>query len=181
MSNTEVALIAIFGATGTGKTTFVNDASGGELAVGHKSHACTQEVSRSPSFQIDGRGVVFFDTPGFDDTHLSDTEILKRITDFLTTSYTSGHKLTRLIYLHRITDIRVGGISRRTFNVFRKLCGKDSLSNVLIVTNMRSDPPTPTELEREAELRDHRDFFQPALQRGATLVRRSHETTESAH
>ncbi|KAG9089745.1 hypothetical protein FRC07_012265, partial [Ceratobasidium sp. 392] len=175
------SLIAIFGATGTGKTTFVNDASSGDLTVGHKSHACTQDVAQSPVFQVNDRNVVLFDTPGFDDTHLSDTEVLKRIAGFLADSYQNGYKLTGIIYLHRITDIRVGGISRRTFNVFRKLCGSDSLSNVLIVTNMWSDPPTEAELDREEELRDHKDFFQSALEQGARMVRRTHKTKESAH
>ncbi|CAE7109000.1 unnamed protein product [Rhizoctonia solani] len=179
--DTQVALIAIFGATGTGKTTFVNDASGGDLRVGHHSHACTKDVEQSPVFQVDGRNVVLFDTPGFDDTHLSDTEILKRISEFLAASYQKGFKLTGIIYMHRITDIRVGGISRRTFNVFRKLCGKDSLSNVLLVTNMWSDPPTSEEIGRETELRTHVDFFQPAIEQGATMVRRAHKDKQSAH
>ncbi|KAG8718281.1 hypothetical protein FRC09_012904 [Ceratobasidium sp. 395] len=177
----DTSLIAIFGATGTGKTTFVNDASGGSLVVGHGAHACTQDVSRSPTFEVDGRQVVLFDTPGFDDTHLSDTEVLKRIAGFLAESYKEGYKLTGIIYLHRITDIRVGGISRRTFNVFRQLCGNSSLSNVLIVTNMWSDPPTPVEIEREIELRDHPDFFQPALLKGAKMARRTHKDQASAH
>ncbi|CCO37948.1 hypothetical protein BN14_12108 [Rhizoctonia solani AG-1 IB] len=176
-----VALIAIFGATGTGKTTLVNDASGGNLRVGHNSHACTKDVEQSPIFQVDGRDVVLFDTPGFDDTNLSDTEILKRISGFLATSYKEGYKLTGIIYMHRISDIRVGGISRRTFNVFRKLCGKDSLSNVLLVTNMWSDPPTSEQINREAELATHADFFQPAIGQGATMVRRSHKDKHSAH
>ncbi|KAG8703806.1 hypothetical protein FRC11_010435, partial [Ceratobasidium sp. 423] len=125
--------------------------------------------------------VVLFDTPGFDDTHLSDTEILKRIGGFLAASYQKGYKLTGIIYMHRITDIRVGGISRRTFNVFRKLCGKDSLSNVLLVTNMWSDPPTSQQIDRETELRTHVDFFQPAIEQGATMVRRAHKDKQSAH
>jgi len=179
--DTQIALVAIFGATGTGKTTFVNDASGGELRIGHNSHACTKDVERSPIFQVDGRNVVLFDTPGFDDTHLSDTEILKRISGFLAASYQEGFMLTGIIYMHRITDIRVGGISRRTFNVFRKLCGKDSLSNVLLVTNMWSDPPTSQEIGRETELSTHADFFQPAIEQGATMVRRTHMNSESAH
>ncbi|CAE6510909.1 unnamed protein product [Rhizoctonia solani] len=177
----KAALVAIFGATGTGKTTFVNDASGGELRIGHNSHACTKDVEQSPVFQVDGRNVVLFDTPGFDDTHLSDNEILKRISGFLAASYQEGSKLTGIIYMHRITDIRVGGISRRTFNVFRKLCGKDSLSNVLLVTNMWSDPPTSEQVDRETELRTHVDFFQPAIEQGATMVRRPHKDKQSAH
>ncbi|KAG8727131.1 hypothetical protein FRC11_013860, partial [Ceratobasidium sp. 423] len=176
-----VALIAVFGATGTGKTTFVNDASGGDLRIGHSSHACTKDVEQSPVFRLDGREVVLFDTPGFDNTHLSDTEILKRISGFLAVSYQEGSKLTGIIYMHRITDIRMGGISRRTFNVFRKLCGKDSLSNVFLVTNMWSGPPTSQQVDRETELRTHMDFFQPAIAEGATMVRRAHKNRRSAH
>lgn len=97
------------------------------------------------------------------------------------TSYQNGFKLTGIIYLHRITDIRVSGMSRRTFGVFRKLCGKTSLSNVLIVTNMWDDPPSAAQLDRETELREHPDFFQPALDQGATMVRRTHMNSKSAH
>ncbi|KAG9103353.1 hypothetical protein FRC07_010013, partial [Ceratobasidium sp. 392] len=95
--------------------------------------------------------------------------------------YKAGYKLTGIIYLHRITDVRVGGISRRTFNVFRQLCGNTSLSNVLLVTNMWSNPPAPIELEREAELRDHPDFFRPAIEKGARMARRAYKNKESAH
>ncbi|QRW07086.1 50S ribosome-binding GTPase [Ceratobasidium sp. AG-Ba] len=180
-SNQVFECSSVFGATGTGKTTFVNDASGASFVIGHKSQSCTQDVSQSPVFQVNGRNIVLFDTPGFDDTELSDTEILRRIATFLTDSYKNGSKLTGILYFHRITDIRVGGISRRTFSVFRNLCGNDSLSNVLIVTNMWSDPPTQAQIDRETELREHKDFFKPALEKGARMVRRSHKTKESAH
>ena len=65
-------------------TQFVNDASGENLEVGYDLESCTHEVTATRVFQVDGQDVVLFDTPGFDDTELSDTEILKRITAFLT-------------------------------------------------------------------------------------------------
>lgn len=65
---------------------FANDASGGDLLVGHSSHACTKDVEQSPVFTVGGRKVCLFDTPGFDDTYLSDTEVLKRIAGFLAAS-----------------------------------------------------------------------------------------------
>ena len=37
----------------------------------------------SPPFVLDGRHVTLIDTPGFDDTARSDTEILKQISAFL--------------------------------------------------------------------------------------------------
>lgn len=174
-------LIALFGETGTGKTTFVNDASGGDLEVGDQLDSCTQDVTSSPRFQVDGQEVILFDTPGFDDTELSDTEVLQRITGFLTSTYENGHKLTGVIYLHRITDNRMSGMSRRTFKILRELCGKETLSNVLIVTNMWSDPPTPKEVKNEKQLRESSKFFQPALQAGARMVRRPHKDKQSAH
>ncbi|KAG9121369.1 hypothetical protein FRC07_002698 [Ceratobasidium sp. 392] len=174
-------LIAVFGATGTGKTTFVNDASGGDLQVGDDLQACTQDVARSEQFQVDGRDIVLIDTPGFDDTELSDTEILQRISAFLSTTYKEGFQLTGIIYLHRITDGRMGGISRRTFKIFRELCGQKTLANVLIVTNMWSDPPVEIQLKREQQLQDDPRYFQPAIKAGAQLVRRLRKDAASAH
>ncbi|KAG8738086.1 hypothetical protein FRC10_007297 [Ceratobasidium sp. 414] len=174
------ALIAIFGATGTGKTTFVNNASGSKLLVGDDLGSCTQDIAAGNQFQINGRDIQLIDTPGFDDTELSDTEILQRITGYLTSSYAKGHKLTGIIYLHRITDPRMGGISRRTFQVFRELCGDRSLANVLIVTTMWSDPPNNAQIKREKQLKDESRFFQPAIKAGAQLVRCLHKDPASA-
>ncbi|CUA69843.1 hypothetical protein RSOLAG22IIIB_04098 [Rhizoctonia solani] len=174
-------LIALFGATGTGKTTFINDASGANLEVGELLESCTHEVTPTGIFQLDGQNIVLFDTPGFDDTELSDTDILKQITAFLTITYEQGHKLTGIIYLHRVGDVRVGGVTRRTFQILRGLCGQDTLSNVLIVTNMWSDPPTAKETRNEDQLRDNPKFFQPAIAAGARMVRRPRKDTKSAH
>lgn len=75
----------------------------------------------------------------------------------------------------------MSGMSRRTFRILRELCGKETLSNVLIVTNMWSDPPTPKEQQNEKQLRDSPKFFQSAIQAGARMVRRPHKNTQSAH
>ena len=45
--------------------------------------SCTAEVQLSSEFILDGRPVVLIDTPGFDDTSKSDTDILKLIAFFL--------------------------------------------------------------------------------------------------
>ena len=45
--------------------------------------SCTAEVQVANEFTIDGRRVVLIDTPGFDDTNVSDAEILERIAAFL--------------------------------------------------------------------------------------------------
>ena len=92
------------GATGSGKTTvsgvysvktarnsrsclqFINLASGSNLRVGIGFESCTAEVQLSDEINLDGRRVVLIDTPGFDDTSKSDTEILQMIAAFLATT-----------------------------------------------------------------------------------------------
>lgn len=44
--------------------------------------SCTAEVEVA-DFTLDGRRVILIDTPGFDDTNVSDAEILKKIAAFL--------------------------------------------------------------------------------------------------
>lgn len=172
-------LIALFGGTGVGKSSFANDASGGNMEIGRTLHSCTKDVSRSPVFQIDGRAVVLIDTPGFDDEEVSDVGTLKQIAAYLSSTYGEGQMLSGIIYLHRITDNRMGGAHARTFNLFRKMCGTQTLRNVVIATNMWSNPPKEHEDRREQQLRT--EFFKEALDGGARMVRRATPGRESAH
>ena len=45
--------------------------------------SCTAEVQVTDKFLLSGRPVTLIDTPGFDDTSKTDTEILKLIALFL--------------------------------------------------------------------------------------------------
>lgn len=89
-------------------------------------------------------------------------------------------KITGLIYMHRITDPRVGGSSYRHLNLFKAMCGVEALQNAVYVTNMWSNPPEHTELLREAELETSADFFGDAIAAGAKTIRHL-GTRESAH
>ena len=93
------------GATGTGKSSvrllpsltvdscslrrdsqFINLISGSDLGVNKGLQSCTGAVQVAGSFVLDRRRVVLIDTPGFDDTMRSDTDVLKMIAAFLATS-----------------------------------------------------------------------------------------------
>jgi hypothetical protein len=87
-------------------------------------------------------------------------------------------KLSGLIYVHRISDVRMGGISSRNFRMFRKLCGDDTLKNVVIVTNMWGKVNQAKGEMREAELKS--SFFKAALDKGAQMLRHDN-TVESVH
>jgi predicted GTPase len=71
------------GATGSGKTSFVNLASGSDFRVGGGLKSCTSVVQVSKPIELDDRRIVLVDTPGFDDTNRSDTEILRIISHYL--------------------------------------------------------------------------------------------------
>lgn len=94
--------------------------------------------------------------------------------------YQSGHKLTGLLFIHRISDFRMGGISLKNFKMFRRLCGEQTLRNVVIVTNMWGEVDRQLGEQREHELATQQDFFKPALDKSAKMMRH-HNTLESAH
>ncbi|KAG2058604.1 hypothetical protein BDR06DRAFT_929414 [Suillus hirtellus] len=170
--------IAIMGSSGSGKTTFINEASGSDFPIGRSLESCTSEVQATKPFKLNGREVTLIDTPGFDDTSRSDTDILAMIGAYLSQTYEHGAKLAGIIYMHRISDFRVGGTNKRNFKMFRELCGESTLRNVLIVTNMWSEVASDLGEMREKELENN--FFKGILDKGARMLR--HEgTQESTH
>ncbi|KAG9224605.1 hypothetical protein PLEOSDRAFT_1107328 [Pleurotus ostreatus PC15] len=171
MTSGQNVLIAVMGATGSGKTTFINTASGDGLRVGLGLRSCTSEVQLSKPFQVDDRLVTLIDTPGFDDTTKSDADILAMIAAFLASTYRQGTTLSGVIYIHRISDFRMGGISTRNFKMFRKLCGEATLRNVVLVSNMWSQVSPQVGEAREAELASDPAFFKPVLDKGAQFMR----------
>jgi len=72
----------------------------------------------------------------------------------------------------------MGGISTRNFNMFRKLCGDNTLQNVVIVTNMWGEVDPQVGNAREAELVEEDIFFKPVLEKGARIAR--HQNTASS-
>ena len=66
-----------------GSPQFINLVSGSKLRIGVGLESCTAEVQLANEFTLGGRTVTLIDTPGFDDTTKSDTEILKMIAGYL--------------------------------------------------------------------------------------------------
>jgi hypothetical protein len=105
--------------------------------------------------EIGGSKVLLIDTPGFDDTQRTDSEILTEIARILSAQYDLGVQLKGVIYIHRITDIRYGRAAIKTFEIFKKICGKEALKNVLLITSRWDGIDSALGAERERQLKDN--------------------------
>ncbi|GJE89849.1 P-loop containing nucleoside triphosphate hydrolase protein [Phanerochaete sordida] len=179
MAKRNSVTIAVMGATGAGKSTFINAASKSKLVVGHGLESCTSEVEAAPPFMLGTTSVTLIDTPGFDDTVKTETEILRLICDFLSITYMEKHTLHGVIFLQRVADTRIGGIARRNLRLFQKICGDDALKNVVIATTMWTKVDHALAEAREREMAESPLFFKHALSKGARMVRHGN-TAESA-
>ncbi|KIM82896.1 hypothetical protein PILCRDRAFT_820190 [Piloderma croceum F 1598] len=151
----EDRIVAVMGPTGAGKSTFIDRATrqdGG--TIGHGLRSFTNDIRTvRANHPIDGRPVVFVDTPGFDDTYKSDMEILTMIADWLVKTYKNKSNLTTIIYVHDITDSRMGGSERKSLLIFATLCGQKAMPNVTIVTTKWNKVRIEEGIQREQELK----------------------------
>ncbi|PCH42101.1 hypothetical protein WOLCODRAFT_72453, partial [Wolfiporia cocos MD-104 SS10] len=170
----------VMGPTGVGKTSFINLASGSTLRVGSGLESMTDCIQSAPPFRLDGYNITLVDTPGFDDTSKSDVEILSSIANYLGRCAAKKKYLSGVIYMHRITDNRVGGAAKRNFKMFMELCGSQGLSNANIVFNMWNQVDERTRNSRKEELLGKDIFFKPAIDAGAEPLEHDN-TVQSAH
>ncbi|EED77433.1 predicted protein, partial [Postia placenta Mad-698-R] len=133
----------LMGTTGSGKTTFTNLVSGSSLPVGTTLESSTKEIQFA-KFELDGEHIVLIDTPGFDNTDRSQADVLNQFATFLERrDNRGGARLSGVIYLHRISDNRIGRITMDSYRLFQKLCGNTSMSNVVITTTMWASVTEP--------------------------------------
>lgn len=131
----------------------------------------TSRVEIVPCIMPNGKKIFLIDTPGFDDTYRSDTEILRDIADWLAQAYQFRVRLTGIIYLHRITDVRIGGSGIKNLRMFRKLCGEGGLGSVALATTMWSLCPAADARKREDQLVHQSDLWKHLLSHGARVFR----------
>ncbi|CAG8261014.1 unnamed protein product [Penicillium salamii] len=164
-------LIAVMGLTGTGKSTFIQTATESpEVVVGHDLESCTSEM-KGYTFHYKGHNVNLIDTPGFDDTHKSETEVLANIAKWLEDSFRNHEKLNGVIYLHSINKPRMEGSALRNLRLFRRLCGENPLKNVVLATTFWGAVNEQTGASREEELRQRPEFWGNMVDHGSRMMR----------
>ncbi|KAI0451119.1 hypothetical protein F5B21DRAFT_488242 [Xylaria acuta] len=161
------------GMTGSGKSSFIADCTGREDAkIGHDLESCTNSIAIFRE-ELQGRDVYLIDTPGFDDTNREDVEVLTAVAHYLAVSYANNVSVNGIIYLHRISDTRIGSSTRRNLEMMRALCGEDAFENVAVVTTMWGSDQSEIELakqrSREQELRDI--YLCDMIRKGSQIVR----------
>ncbi|KAF9444021.1 kinase-like protein [Macrolepiota fuliginosa MF-IS2] len=170
------------GPTGAGKSTFIQKAIGRETdGVGHGLGSCTSKVTGMRVTFSDGISVVLVDTPGFDDTHLSDLDVLRTVAKWLGDIRRNGLVLSGILYLHRISDQRMAGTPLKNLDMFKKLCGGDFFEKVILMTTMW--PEGDSDVDKEIYTRREQELFKiywAEMIRKGSLTHRFMNTQASA-
>lgn len=103
--------------------------------------------------------------------------MLKDVAFFLSETFKQTVKLTGIIYLHRITDNRMGGAAVRNLVMFKKLCGQDAFRHIVLATTMWSKLKTSDDydsgVDNERQLTTHEEWWGMMHQRGSQVFRHS--------
>ena len=167
------------GVTGAGKSSFISLLCDQKIEIGHDLQACTSSVDVYVCNLYPNQTIYLVDTPGFDDTNRSDTEVLREIAGWLTDSYSKDVKLNGIIYFHRISDIRMQGSAKKNLALFKKLCGENALKNVVLATSMWDKVPRDEAQKREDQLKSTPEFWGWMMSKGSKTYRHNN-TKESA-
>ncbi|KAL6901318.1 P-loop containing nucleoside triphosphate hydrolase protein [Trichoderma evansii] len=168
---TKHVYIAVMGVTGAGKSSLISLCTGKNVKIGHNLESCTADVEDVEFMLNDHVRVHLIDTPGFDDTSRSDVEVIQNIAVWLSDSFEQGTKLSGIIYLHRIIDVRMAGSALRNLSMFKKLCGEEAYSSVVLATSMWSLIDEATGAQREQELIETKKFWGYMHEKGSRIFR----------
>ncbi|KAI1305487.1 P-loop containing nucleoside triphosphate hydrolase protein [Xylaria venustula] len=178
--NANDIVIALMGMTGSGKSTLINLCTNQQVDIGHDLQSCTQDVRtysfRHPKLQS-GR-IHLVDTPGFDDTNRTDTEVLRTVAAWLKETYSNGVKLSGILYLHRINQPRMQGSALKNLSLLKSLCGDDTLKKVVLVTTMWDITEASIAESRERQLRDTSKYWGLMVAKGSQVIR--HDNTQTS-
>lgn len=180
--------ILIFGGIGVGKSSFLATISSQPDKVGHNStsreysmlvsYTVSKAFTAIPEFysskyhSASGHVVELINMPGFNDITRSNKDILSSIGSWLQTNI---GPIAGIIYMHPITENRLTGSDRMSFNIFQAMCGAHFFSQVVLCTTMWNTLPNQTATmeatRREERLCGFPNFWAPLIAQGARYMR----------
>jgi hypothetical protein len=119
--------------------------------------------------------VTFIDTPGFDNTVKDGAEILALISLSLRRAHSENKLLSGVIYLHRITDMKITGASVRRL-ALKKMCDTERYENIALATTMWDTVTEDIREQREKELKEK--YWEHILSGGGNTYR--HDSKETS-
>ncbi|KAK4938866.1 hypothetical protein LTR10_020772 [Elasticomyces elasticus] len=134
------------------------------------------------SFKRGSTSVHLIDTPGFNDSTRSESEVLQEISYWLSAAYgeagaqsESRFRLDGIVYLHSIADPRWSGATRRSFDILRNLCGPENNACIVLTTTFWNQVDKATGRHREDLLLNGKDKWHQLLQNEPKSVVRRHD------
>ncbi len=118
--------------------------------------------------------LILVDTPGFDDTFRDDAQVLQEVATFLEATYKKNIKLSGIIYLHDITNNKMGHAATANLAMFQALCGDDPLKNVILATTRWGDLQQDARdraVDFEDELTTEEKFWGGMVEKGSRVLR----------
>ena len=122
------------------------------------------------TMQCNGKTVRLIDTPGFDDSHRSDADVLQELAYWLVMAHEKGIKISGIVYLHRITDPRLQGSHLRGLDMFKKMCGVKAYPGIVIATTRWDEVSSEDGNRRQAELIERREFWGEIREGGCIIT-----------
>ena len=141
----------------------------------HLIRSIGTDKCESYSFKYKDHTVHLIDTPGFDDTRKSDTDVLRDIAGWLVLAYRHNIRLSGMVYLHSISENRMKGSHRTNLRMFQKLAGLENLGSVILTTTMWDKTPQEVGKDRETELINKDEFWGSMIKNGSEFRRFSND------
>jgi GTPase SAR1 family protein len=177
--------VLVFGSTGVGKSTFIrnlverSNSDARRPRQGHSLESCTSEYEGFPYLTPDGQEVMLFDTPGFDDSRMSDAENLAALARFLQSLHRQGQRIDGVIFMNPVTDVRLQGSTLKMAEVLMRVCGQKFLPRVALVTSMWDLIDRQTARRRENIMLSSSQFWGDFSRGGATTFQLDNQSTSA--
>jgi hypothetical protein len=124
--------------------------------------------------------VHLIDTPGFENSKRSDVQVLQDIAHWLSKSFKAGTRLSGVIFMHPISDLRrITGSTTRNLRMFKKLCGEQAYQSIVLATSMWSKVTIEEGERREGILIETDEYWGLMCKNGSKVFRYA-DTRESA-
>ncbi|KAI9774073.1 MAG: hypothetical protein M1840_005166 [Geoglossum simile] len=120
-------------------------------------------------FQIPSTDIWLMDSPGFDDTVVSDTDILQQFADELASCFDNEVKISGVLYMHAINEVRMKGSMLKNLRMFKKMVGEKNMGCCVLVTTKWGLQGIEVSTAREEELK--KGSWSPLLANGAGISR----------